>query len=1060
MNQIFKNERTMASAGTGKTFALTNRYIALVLGGAQPDEICALTFTRKAAGEFFSKTITKLAGAASSDAAAASLAKHIKEIAPALKTATRADFEHALEKFVKASPRLRLETIDAFTSKFVKFFSEELGISEGITVLDEFAESKIRARALMMAVQKFNSPRALAEFAETIRAANRGGDEKQILGAIEKFRELAHAALIETPDASKWSLPKTLGSIPRMEWDEKAYKRNCARLEEIICGYPAEEGFARKQMQYILRFFRESSPEKISTNTTKTVDQMIGIFAANGTLAGAVFGNAGSENSFKAGAEEAQIIDENLAMLFAAQVGAAQAATKAIYKIISEYESVYDEIARKKGLMSFSDMAIAISRAKDTIEREFVEYRFDSQINHWLFDEFQDTSRLQWQIFENMVSEAVLNSGGRKTFFYVGDAKQAIYAWRGGDVSLFDEILEKYRENICDNPQIKTSRRSCPAVIAAVNNIFGNSEAIKKHYGEAVAKKWAHIWQTHDVAEDKLEEQGEVTLDIIDPKNSPEGAEDGDDSQDAAVAEAVYKYIEKKNPISRKLTCAVLTQKNSLAETIIKTINARAADKQNNIRAAGELDIKIAQDNLAIPPLCAMLKAAAHPADTLSLAFAKMSPLCKIFGDAEWRENLMRKISAAGFAEALKDYAEILAAASPDKFTSLRISQFEEAARIFDMSQNRSIDDFLDFVSAYKIREGAASDTIQVMTIHKAKGLDFDMVILPQLENPKGSHIRPLHYSKDRDVFVLPGKTIRSLDANLQAAHKYTEDEESFENLCKFYVALTRAKSAIHIILPKVNIGTVKNSAGKRNFAYLLRDVFNADKAEVCEGATCSDLNNPNWLGGGKKEKEEPKAPQPEAEADAQEAKPEEPQAAENFSHGPQALPPLQKDEFSFDFINRATANLTGLAAHSIFENLNAKTTLQEAAAKAKILYADCPENFAAAMELVEHSLENPQIKEVFACADFAAELPYAIWENGEAHAGRIDRVNFFDGRKRAEIVDFKTDAATPAQLLERHSEQLRRYARALSKMSGIPPENIALKILSTHNRRLMEVRA
>ena len=1059
MDKIFKNERTMASAGTGKTFALTNRYIALVLGGAKPEEICALTFTRKAAGEFFSKTITKLAHAASSDAAAADLASHIKKIAPALKTATRADFEKALEQFVKASPRLRLETIDAFTAKFVKFFSEELGISDSITVLDEFAESKIRARALMLAVQKFNSPKTLAEFAETIREANRGGDEKKILGAIENFRELAHAALIETPDPAKWSLPKTLGKVPYKEWDEKAYKRNCARLEQIICGYPDAEGGARKQMQYILRFFRESSPEKISTNITKTVDQAISIFAAKGTLAGAEFGDADSENGFKAGAEEARIIDENLAMLFAAQVGSAQAATKAIYKIISEYESVYDEIARKKGLMSFSDMAIAIDRAKDSIEREFVEYRFDSAINHWLFDEFQDTSRLQWQIFENMVSEAVLNSDGRKTFFYVGDAKQAIYAWRGGDVSLFDEILEKYRENICDNPQIKTSQRSCPAVIAAVNNIFGNAEVIKKHYGEAVAKKWAHIWQPHDVAERNLNEPGEVTLDIIDAKKLPDGedGEDGeDDSQDAAMAKAVYDYIEKKDPISRNISCAVLTQKNSLAETIIKTINTRAAYNKKSIRAAGELDIKIAQDNLAIPPLCAMLKAAAHPADTLSLGVAKMSPLGKIFEDAEWRESLMRRISAAGFAEALKDYAKIMADCSPDKFTRLRISQFAEAARIFDMSQNRSIDDFLDFVSTYKVREGAASDTIQVMTIHKAKGLDFDMVILPQLENPKGSHIRPLHYSKDKDVFVLPGKTIRSLDGNLQAAHKYTEDEESFEKLCKFYVALTRAKSAIHIILPKVKIDTVKKSAGKRNFAYLLRDVFHADKTELCEGAACSDLNNPRWMDYG----EEHKAPPPEAECNAGEAKPEEPQAdAENFSREPQALPQLQKTEFSFDFLNRGTANLTGLAAHSIFENLGAKTTLQEAAKRAKILYADCPENFGAAAELVEKSLENPQIKEVFACADFAAELPYAIFENGETHAGRMDRVNFFDGRKKAEIIDFKTDAATPGQLIARHSEQLRRYARALSKMSGIQPENIELKILSTHNRELIDVK-
>ena len=162
---IFNNERTMANAGAGKTFALTNRFISLVLGGAKPEEICALTFTRKAAGEFFNKTIKKLADAAASDKAADKLANNLAEIAPELRQTMREEFEEALEKFVKSSPRLRLETIDAFTANFVKFFAAELGVNESVTILDDFAESKIKARALMLAIQKSAQKENFARFA-------------------------------------------------------------------------------------------------------------------------------------------------------------------------------------------------------------------------------------------------------------------------------------------------------------------------------------------------------------------------------------------------------------------------------------------------------------------------------------------------------------------------------------------------------------------------------------------------------------------------------------------------------------------------------------------------------------------------------------------------------------------------------------------------------------------------------------------------------------------------------------------------------------------------------
>ena len=84
-----------------------------------------------------------------------------------------------------------------------------------------------------------------------------------------------------------------------------------------------------------------------------------------------------------------------------------------------------------------------------------MNFRLDSSYDHWLLDEFQDTSRLQWQALRDLVDEVIQSDSGQRSFFYVGDTKQAIYAWRGGDPRLFDEIADFY--NASGTQRIDTS---------------------------------------------------------------------------------------------------------------------------------------------------------------------------------------------------------------------------------------------------------------------------------------------------------------------------------------------------------------------------------------------------------------------------------------------------------------------------------------------------------------------------------------------------------------------------------------------------------------------------
>src|SRR5688500_130068 len=114
----------LASAGSGKTYALTSRFVALLAEGARPERIVALTFTRQAAGEFCDEILHKAARAASEDAYATELAAEIGR--PAMR---RDDFLRRLREMVDAMPRLRLGTLDGFFARIARAFPLELGLT-------------------------------------------------------------------------------------------------------------------------------------------------------------------------------------------------------------------------------------------------------------------------------------------------------------------------------------------------------------------------------------------------------------------------------------------------------------------------------------------------------------------------------------------------------------------------------------------------------------------------------------------------------------------------------------------------------------------------------------------------------------------------------------------------------------------------------------------------------------------------------------------------------------------------------------------------------------------
>lgn len=1027
----------LASAGSGKTYALTNRYVRLLALGAKPERIAALTFTRKAAGEFFDEILKKLAGAAADEGVAKRLAMEIA--VPALRAA---DFLKLVRGMTEAMHRLNLGTLDSFFAQVVRAFPLELGLAGEFEVLREHAARLERRRVLRRMFAHTDGGTARQDFIEAFKRATFGTEEKRLGARLDAFLDEHAEVYLAAPDAAAWGRAERIWPSGCAWLAAADVKRRTAAAADLKAALPWA-AFSDAQRARWEDFFAVLPDWAPGAPLPKPVAYVV-------------------SNAFKAWPGLAEVTVERKKVPLAPAAGRALRAlvsgivgaelarrletTQGMFAVLRGYEQFYDGAVRRAGRLTFADVqrllrpdtpdgTWLLTRDAAAEARLFIDWRLDAQIDHWLLDEFQDTSYGQWSVLRNLIDEAVQDPTGARSFFYVGDVKQAIYAWREGDSRLFREIFDHYNVEAPDTireERLDRSWRSGPAVIAMVNRVMGDDEALRRLFpGEAVAR-WTREWRNHESAQPKL--GGYATLRTA-----------GDEA--GRFAETL-NILQETQALERGLSVAVLVQKNSTAAELADHLR-----REGGLPAVAESDLHVGTDNPLACALLALFRAAAHPGDKAAWVHVKMTPLQAVLAAEQCTEHdalavrLLGEIHAAGFERTVEAWVRKLepALAADDEFSRERGRQLADAARSFDETGSRDVAEFVQFVERYTVRDVDTAAVVRVMTVHKAKGLGFDLVVLSDLEGTRlAARRRGLAVQRAPDrtvewVLDLPPEVFYGRDEVLAGYVAAAEADACYEELAVLYVAMTRAKRAMYVITEPV--GTSQS----HNFPRLLQDTlgeeWSAGDAHWFKAITA--VAPEKGPGAGLPTVVTPRVPRRTARTPSQ----------------AKAVEVTGERLFALD--GGGGAARFGRSVHGLL----ARVEWGGASVAAELATAWRAEG-AVALEALA-CLQAPELAEVWTKP---AAVQVEVWRErafeivlaGAWVTGVFDRVVVeFDGSGRAVravVYDFKTDREAGdsgrARAIARHESQIELYRRVVAVLAGLPVADVRAELVFTETAR------
>lgn len=701
-----------ASAGSGKTFALTVRYICLLLLNAKPNEILTLTFTNKAANEMRERIYKTLLSLGEDKDYLNVIIKESK----LSKDEILAHKKVLIKTFTNAE--ISIFTIDKFINKILREFSGYVKLNDDFTIKNDNEDELIF---------KFLQALSLEEKEEFIEF---------FLFENKKFNSLYELFKILIQKSEKFKTVQIDKNLIFLQ--EKEILKKALLIKEFVLNEPTASNAARKAVDF--KSF-ETLLEKGKTWISKKSPLEYAYFKK--------FSNKILQSYFTELHKEFQLY-------YKLRSTASLSSLLKLFQIFTNFRTNY---IKSKNYLEFNDVSnLVYELLQEKIDKDFLYFRLDSQYSHLLIDEFQDTSLLQYKILEPMIEEITSGLGTDfKTFFYVGDTKQSIYRFRGGKRELFDYVATHYPVVV---EPLETNYRSRKTIVEFVNRLFLNVNNYE-YYEQKYIKEGGYV----EVVENFLEEEEKFSTILKCVKSLLQKGVSQNSIAILTYTNAdvlnLYTYLQKKLPntkISTEMTSKLINQANVKAVIqAIKYLYFQEEIYKANCNAILGNDLKN-PINMEIE----LLK------KSIPELIYKIANLLNILD-----ENIISLIEEANSFKNIVDF-------------------------IYEI-------DFLE--SSLKNKEQLG---VQILTIFKSKGLEFDTVLLLDRIKGKNSDKTSLLFEYERVHFKnLYYKTpnLEHFDKNYKNALEKEKILAVEDELNILYVALTRAKS--NLIVFKKNKNSV-----------------------------------------------------------------------------------------------------------------------------------------------------------------------------------------------------------------------------------------------------------
>lgn len=792
-----------ASAGTGKTFQLSNRYLALAADGQALDSILAATFTRKAAGEILDRILTRLAEAALDPVRAAELARHVGR--PALDARQCLAL---LRQMVRHLHRIRTGTLDSFFLQIAKSFALELQLPLGWQILDDVYDTLLRGEAIRAVLRKETT----GDVVRMMNLLTKGDAARSVSQQIHDLVKELYGLYTETSE-SAWQC------VPRMK---PLTPVELAAAVEAAAAIPL-------------------SGKQLSDTRNKDLDAVrVGDWQSllKKGVAKKVFEGADMFGKTKLSEDLINAYQPLLRHAKAMLLGQIANQTEATWHLLQRFDEAYRRLKDERRALRFEDVTRRLAAADVAARLEDVVYRLDAHVAHLLLDEFQDTSPPQWRVVSPFARVVTENPAG--SFFCVGDVKQAIYGWRGGVAEIFETLREELPN--LELQSLNQSFRSSPVVIDTVNRVFENLAAnvVLQDHREAAAR-WGKRFATHSTALSAL--PGYCRMIAAPP--APEG-----EKQTGVTLAFAADEIERIHGEAPGCSLGVLVRRNAAVARLIFELRRRKIE-------ASEEGGNPLVDSPAVQLVLSLLTLADHPGSRTARFHVANSSLGPKLGlpdhaddAAAWRlaQAVRSQLLDDGYGRTLYGWAAELAG-SCDRRDLNRLMQLVELAYAYENSATTRPDDFVRLVRQKRV-EDPTSAPVRVMNVHQSKGLQFDIVVLPELDArlagqpPQVVVGRPTPSSPAERVCRYVSKELRSiLPRPLQDMFEAHHGQVVQESLCLLYVAMTRAIHALHLIVSPSKESEKRLSA---TFAGLLRAAL-ADGARAEPGKVLYEHGDPRW---------------------------------------------------------------------------------------------------------------------------------------------------------------------------------------------------------------------